>query len=66
MPLGIRALLILLALRAAWFLWQWVAIEKRRQVPTRAPGTVSPWDVLIGFVTNFFDALGIGNFASRG
>jgi uncharacterized membrane protein YfcA len=58
MALGIRALLIVLVLMAAWFLWQWVAIEKRR------PGAISPWDVIIGFVTNFFDALGIGNFAS--
>ena len=56
--MGIRALLILLVLMAVWFLWEWVVTEKR------PPGAISPWDVIIGFVTNFFDALGIGNFAS--
>ena len=58
MALGIRALLIVLVLMAVWFLWQWVTIEKR------SPGAISPWDIVIGLVTNFLDALGIGNFAS--
>lgn len=58
MSLGIRALLVVLVLVLAWFLWQWVSTERGRRdfTPT--------WvDVAIGFVTNFFDALGIGNFA---
>lgn len=58
MSLGIRALLSVLVLVLAWFLWRWVAIERRRRdfAPTLP-------DLAIGFVTNFFDALGIGNFA---
>jgi len=58
MSLGVRALLSVLVLVLAWFLWQWVAIERRRRdiAPTLP-------DLAIGFVTNFFDALGIGNFA---
>jgi uncharacterized membrane protein YfcA len=72
MALGIRALLIFVGLMVVWFLWQWMATEKRRQgmrpaasAPAESGGTFwTPWDVAIGFVTNFFDALGIGNFAS--
>jgi uncharacterized membrane protein YfcA len=60
MALGIRALLIVVGLMVVWFLWQWIAIEKRRR-GTHPPW--NPWDLTIGFVTNFFDALGIGNFA---
>jgi uncharacterized membrane protein YfcA len=57
MAWGIRALLIVLLLMVVWFVWQWRVIEKR------PPGAISPRDIAIGFVTNFFDALGIGNFA---
>jgi uncharacterized membrane protein YfcA len=65
MAAGIRALLILLGLMVVWFLWRWVAIEKRRPPGMRpAPGSWLLWDLAIGFGTNFFDALGIGNFAS--
>src|SRR3569833_1928538 len=65
MALGIRALLIVLVLMTGGFLSQWVASEKRRRQPAPKRGAIlSPWDVTIGFVTNFFDALGIGNFAS--
>jgi uncharacterized membrane protein YfcA len=69
MSLGIRALLVVVGLMVVWFLWQWAAIEKRRQgpravVPAGTEGTSwTPWDLAIGFVTNFCDALGIGNFA---
>lgn len=67
MALGIRALLIVVGLMVLWYLWQWVAIEKRRR-GTRPPAPAEDggrtwWDLAIGFVTNFFDALGIGNFA---
>ena len=68
MASGIHALLIVVGLMAVWFLWQWLAME-RRKPPARHPAPPSSatwmlWDVTIGFVTNFFDALGIGNFAS--
>jgi len=41
------------------FLWRWFSLE-RTAGGMRRPRLA---DVLIGFVTNFFDALGIGNFA---
>ncbi len=69
MALGIRALLIVVGLMVLWYLWQWVAIERRRRgtrPPVAAENGGTPrtwWDLTIGFVTNFFDALGIGNFA---
>lgn len=65
MALGVRALLILVALMVVWFLWQWVATERRNARPASASGvTWTLRDLAIGFGTNFFDALGIGNFAS--
>ena len=75
---GIRALLGVLVLMVAWYIWRWVSLERRRTSGTdaspaarRTSGTdASPAarrsslaDVSIGFVTNFFDTLGIGNFA---
>jgi uncharacterized membrane protein YfcA len=63
MAFGVRTLLAFVVLVLIWFVWQWVRLERRRRV---APSSVTPgmtWDVIIGFVTNFFDALGIGNFA---
>jgi len=59
--LSTRTLLGALAVVAVWFLWTWIALERRRT--NSAPRTPRAPDVLIGFVTNFFDALGIGNFA---
>lgn len=41
------------------FVAKWLAGARRRSEPSR-PG---PVDLLIGFVTDFFDALGIGSFA---
>jgi len=67
MTSGIRALLAFVVLVLIWFVWQWVSIERRRRssVPGQSAGAPfgAPWDIAIGFVTNFFDALGIGNFA---
>jgi uncharacterized membrane protein YfcA len=57
---GTRALLAVVALVAAWYLWRWIALERARPTGPRRP---APTDVLIGFGTNFFDTLGIGNFA---
>ena len=56
-----RALLAALLLIAGWFCWQWVRMERRKSVAAaRAPRGA---DVLLGFVTDFFDTLGIGCFA---
>jgi uncharacterized membrane protein YfcA len=56
----IRALLALIVIVLVWFVWRWVSLERPRHP---ALAGIAPWDVTIGFVTNFFDALGIGNFA---
>lgn len=63
MALGVRTLLAFVVLVLIWFVWQWIRLEKgRRGAPSRASSGMT-WDVIIGFWTNFFDALGIGNFA---
>ena len=53
-----------LGLLAVWFSLRWWRIERERarQDPARMRWPASE-DYVIGFVTNFFDALGIGNFA---
>jgi len=60
---GIRALLGVVVLMLVWFVWQWARMEKRRPASPPASGGSTSADLAIGFVTNFFDALGIGNFA---
>lgn len=57
-------LLAALAALGVWFGWRWWAIERARG-GSGAPSPFRPAfeDGLIGFVTNFFDTLGIGNFA---
>jgi uncharacterized membrane protein YfcA len=55
------ALFIALGLIAGSFLVFWVkAARQQTDTGRKSPGIV---DVLIGFVTNFFDMLGIGSFA---
>ncbi len=57
-----RLLLLALVALAIWYIVRWTALERLPREPgTRRP---SPVDLLIGFVFNFFDALGIGNFAT--
>jgi uncharacterized membrane protein YfcA len=53
-----------LIILAAWFSWRWWHIERARRLmePGRAYRP-SVEDCAVGFITNFFDALGIGNFA---
>lgn len=63
--MGIYGLLAAFALVALWFGWRWFAIERGRRaenatIPSRK---LRPIDLLTGFVTNFFDTLGIGSFA---
>ena len=61
MSLAAQVLLGLLAALALFYIWRWVAIERaRKSGEPRAPGIVRP---AIGFVTNFFDTLGVGSFA---
>ncbi|MFC4311973.1 sulfite exporter TauE/SafE family protein [Steroidobacter flavus] len=50
-----------LSLTAVWYAWRWWSTERRRPVP--ATRKLRPGDTLLGFVTNFFDTLGIGSFA---
>src|SRR3984957_1231965 len=60
---GVRTLLVFVFFVLICFVWQWVRLERRRRsAPSPTPPAMA-WDVIIGFVTNFFDALGIGNFA---
>jgi uncharacterized membrane protein YfcA len=61
MAFGVRALLAFIVLVLVWFLWQWVSTERRRGSTGASLG--APADIAIGFITNFLDALGIGNFA---
>lgn len=55
-------LLAVLAVLAAYFAWRWFRIERAgaRAAPPANPGLLR---LAIGFVTNFFDTLGIGSFA---
>jgi uncharacterized membrane protein YfcA len=64
MSRGVLGLLAALGAVAIAFTHRWYALERPRQ-PGRTWADVRPRpvDLLIGFVTNFFDALGIGNFA---
>jgi uncharacterized membrane protein YfcA len=64
MSRGVLGLLAALGAVAIAFLWRWYALERPRQ-PGRTCRDLRPRpvDLLIGFATNFFDALGIGNFA---
>ena len=53
-------LLAVLAALAAFFAWRWLRAERGT---TRAAANPGPLRLAIGFVTNFFDTLGIGSFA---
>jgi uncharacterized membrane protein YfcA len=64
MSRGVLGLLAALGAVAIAFTHRWYALERPRQLGrTWADVRPRPVDLLIGFVTNFFDALGIGNFA---
>jgi uncharacterized membrane protein YfcA len=61
-------LFALLTLLGVVFLVRWVALERRARGPKEG-GAVSGWKptwvhLTLGFVTNFFDTLGIGSFAT--
>jgi uncharacterized membrane protein YfcA len=57
-----RALLGLLSAVTLWFVWRWPQLEQRL-APAAQPAGLRPFDLALGFVTDFFDTLGIGNFA---
>jgi uncharacterized membrane protein YfcA len=61
MTSGRRALLAVIVVVSIWYVWRWMALERQRRDGGRRTPRVT--DFLLGFVTNFFDALGIGNFA---
>ena len=64
MKLSITTLILAaLVVAGLWFIARWWRSEWRRTTPAvkRKPGSV---ELLIGFVANFFDTLGIGSFAS--
>ncbi|MEP6549164.1 MAG: TSUP family transporter [Gammaproteobacteria bacterium] len=57
-----RFLLFALVALALWYIVRWMLIERRpRGAGAHRPGLL---DLVLGFVFNFFDALGIGNFAT--
>lgn len=66
-----RVVLGLLAAVTLWYVWRWPQLEQRlagAEGPQARPGSAEPsgprlFDLALGFVTNFFDTLGIGNFA---
>src|SRR5271169_223776 len=56
---GVWWLLAVLVLVGVWFALRWWSLERGRGRLRE----MRPVDIVVGFVTNFFDALGIGNFA---
>ena len=64
MSQGVLGLVAALGAVALAFVWRWYTLERPRQTGCGWRDVKPrPADYLIGFVTNFFDALGIGNFA---
>lgn len=59
------ALLGALALVSIWFVVLWARSLKARQGlgSSDAPAVPTRWETAVGFVTNFFDTLGIGSYA---
>jgi uncharacterized membrane protein YfcA len=60
--LAAKVLLGALSVLAAAYVWRWIALERgcAREASTHSRGLVYS---LTGFVTNFFDTLGVGSFA---
>jgi uncharacterized membrane protein YfcA len=62
MPDAKDTLLVLLGVVAVGFVAFWgLSLAKAARTETVAPG---PWKLLVGFVTDFLDTLGIGSFAT--
>jgi len=60
--LAARVLLGALGALALFYVWRWIALERGRPQPP-APASRGLIHSLVGFVTNFFDTLGVGSFA---
>ena len=64
-----RVVLGLLAAVTLWYVWRWPQLEQQLTAEEPADGGALPaarpglFDLAVGFITNFFDTLGIGNFA---
>jgi uncharacterized membrane protein YfcA len=56
-----RVVLGLLAAVTLGYVWRWPQLE--RELAPGGSAHPQPFDLAVGFVTNFFDTLGIGNFA---
>jgi uncharacterized membrane protein YfcA len=56
-------LFVALAIITGAFLVYWMVAIRKHSGEERGKWTPGPVDILIGFVTNFFDTLGIGSFA---
>lgn len=63
MNAGTTGLVTALALVAVAYILRWWSLERTRGRNTAASARTRFSDALIGFVTNFFDTLGIGSFA---
>jgi len=59
--IGARGLVIALSLASACYAWLWFRLERAKSASE--PRTPRLADAVLGFVTNFFDTLGIGSFA---
>jgi len=57
-----RILLGALTALALIYVWRWIALE-RTHASNSAPASRGVIHALTGFVTNFFDTLGVGSFA---
>jgi uncharacterized membrane protein YfcA len=60
MSLAARVLLGVLIALALFYMARWIVLVRRARSGSSSPGVVHP---LVGFVTNFFDTLGVGSFA---
>ena len=58
------ALFVALGLFTVFYLGVLVRGARQARVERGERGTAAPWGVLVGFVTNFLDTLGIGSFAT--
>src|SRR6266702_2615465 len=64
MNIGTLALLCALGALTLWYIARWYLLERARTRDPAAPSSLPGLtDGAIGFVTNFFDTLGIGSFA---
>jgi uncharacterized membrane protein YfcA len=60
----VAMLLGALALSGALLAMRWIVMARRGPAEGKAPGAPTIVELAIGFITNFFDTLGIGSFAT--